>query len=151
MPPGGKKKKRSKKQKKWSLFPDLHDAVTTKLEEEGILLDFNQVDDEVCLKDYDTNIMGRFICRNDKCSKDSWGSKTVAITIRLYRGSSYNARVYYQHCKSCNGISKPVLDSDSYAERVLYRMRIWHDVEVEKPRHQPKKGPPHEEDLCEGC
>ncbi|RCI13158.1 hypothetical protein L249_0643 [Ophiocordyceps polyrhachis-furcata BCC 54312] len=148
-PNGGKK--RGKQQKKWALYPDLHEAVTTKLEQDGIVLDFNHADDEDCLKHHNTNIKGRFLCRNNKCSNNGWGSSKIAVTIRLYKGSSYNARVYYQRCRGCNGRSKPFLDS-SYADRVVYRMRKWHGREVvERLPGDARKGPPHEGGLCEGC
>ncbi|RDA95566.1 hypothetical protein CP533_1231 [Ophiocordyceps camponoti-saundersi (nom. inval.)] len=152
MAPRGKGRgKRQKKKKKWSLYPDLHDAVTTKLEESGILLAFNPADEEDCLKEYDTNIMGLFICRNNKCSNDGWSSKIIAVTIRLYEGSLYNARVYHQRCKGCMAPIKPRLDDDSYVERIVYRMRKWHSLQVEKQPYRTRKGPPHEKDLCEGC
>lgn len=38
------------------------------------------------------------------------------------RGKQYNALVYYQRCKVCNLLSKPILD-DWYAEWVAYRLK----------------------------
>ncbi|PFH59222.1 hypothetical protein XA68_12653 [Ophiocordyceps unilateralis] len=143
-------RKGGKAQKRWALYGELHNEVAAKIAENGIYLDFNYNDDENCQKDYDTNIMGRFFCRNQGCENEGWTSKKIAITIRLYRGGRYNARVYYQRCKRCNCLSKPLLDF-SYADRVAYRLKKWHDVKVDKPDTGPREGPPHARELCEGC
>jgi hypothetical protein len=94
--------------------------------------------------------MGRFICHNSTCSSAGWASKRIAITIRLYQGKKYNARVYHQRCRSCNALSRPILDG-SYAERVVYRIRKWEGVQVERPVWEGRKGKPHDTELCEGC
>ena len=107
-------------------------------------------DDDGCIQDYDTNIMGRFACHNQACSSRGWASKRVAITIRMYPGEQYNARVYYQHCKACDMVSKPRLD-DSYAERVAYRLKKWRGVKMEVPEYSGRSKSPHKSELCEGC
>ena len=78
--------------------------------------------------------MGRFICRSRACGSSGWGSKKIAITIRMYPGAKYNVWVYKQHCKGCNGLSKPGLD-DSYAERVAYRLKKWCGIEMDRPNY----------------
>lgn len=146
MPP-----KRQKSAKRWSLYPTLHDDVARLLEEEDLALEFYNIDtDEGGLHMHDSNIMGRFICRNGACKSSGWSSKKIAITIRMYPGQKYNARVYHQRCKNCNCISRPILD-ESYAERVTYRIKKWNGVEVESPRISGASKGPHNSLLCEGC
>jgi hypothetical protein len=136
---------------KWSLYPHLHGAVSLLLAEDDLHLSFNSTDSPTgCTKDYDTNIMGRFTCRNDLCTASGWSSKKIAITIRLYSGGRYNARVYNQRCQECNCLGQPWLD-DSYAERVAYRLKKWHGVEMEPPDYKENNGKPHHRALCEGC
>lgn len=145
-------RRRPKSEARWSMYPSLHDNVSLLLEEDDIHLDFYEVDDdEGCTKEYDTNIMGRFICHNHACDSSGWSSTRVAITIRMYPGAKYNARVYHQHCENCNSVSKPRLNW-SYAERVAYRLKKWRGIQMEPPRYNPKKNRgPHYSHLCEGC
>jgi hypothetical protein len=103
-----------------------------------------------CMNDYDTNIMGRFTCRNRACPARVWTSKQIAITIRRYSDNRYNARVYHQSCKSCGTPSKPELDR-SYAERVAYRIKKWCGVQMDAPPFSGRSDGPHRSDLCEGC
>lgn len=136
---------------KWSMFPLMHDKVSSLLEVEDLHFTFHDRDDDIhCVETYDTSIMGRFRCYNQKCRSDGWPSKQIAITIRMYQGQRYNARVYCQHCISCNFLSKPILD-DSYAERVAYRLKKWCGVELERPAFSGQSKGPHAEKLCEGC
>lgn len=135
----------------WSLYPGLHDRVTELLEQDDLFFGFHAEDDAAnCIKDKDTNIMGRFTCKNKACLKGGWSSKTIAVTIRMYPGAEYNARVYHQRCMDCNRLSKPVLD-DSYAERIANRIRIWSGMPVEFNRNTKKSKGPHQSELCEGC
>ncbi|KAJ5764636.1 hypothetical protein N7533_003317 [Penicillium manginii] len=144
-------RKTSKQKKKWSMYPSLHSDITDLLEEDGITFGFYGNDtDTGAIRDYDTNIMGRFNCYNSKCKSDGWSSKMIAIRIRLYSGNKYNARVYHQHCKTCKSISRPVLDA-SYAERVAYRLRKWKGIAQEVPDHSEESKGPHHTHLCEGC
>lgn len=133
------------------MFPKLHEEVSALLEEDDLDFKFHNVDQQQCQKDYDTNIMGRFICANSSCDSKGWSSKVVPITIRMYPGDRYNARVYHQRCKACNWIAKPIPDG-SYAERVAYRLKKWSGVQIEPPDYvQKKMGKPHKSHLCEGC
>jgi hypothetical protein len=132
------------------MYSTHHDAVSDLLEEDGLFFQFHEDDDSDFEKEYDTNIMGRFVCHNRACSKPGWSSRVVAISIRMYTGEEYNARVYHQRCKACNKLSKPKLN-ESYAERVAYRLKKWCGVQLEKPPHSGVSKGPHERHLCEGC
>ncbi|GKZ23574.1 hypothetical protein AbraIFM66951_009847 [Aspergillus brasiliensis] len=143
---------------RWSMYPALHTDVVTHLSSDTLSpvaltsLSFHPFDDSHSSKrEYDTNIMGRFICTNDSCRSTGWTSKKIAITIRLYEGNEYNARVYHQRCKRCNALSRPFLDEESYAERIAYRMKRWYGVDVERPVYERKRTKPHNRELCEGC
>jgi hypothetical protein len=136
---------------RWSMYPSLHDDVTRLLEDDGLYLDFHKRDNaKGCIKDYDTNIMGKFTCCNNACGNKGWSSKEIAITIRMYSGGRYNARVYHQRCQRCNTLSRPVLD-DSYAERVAYRIKKWRGVQMNPPDYSGESDGPHRKELCEGC
>lgn len=148
MPP----KKSPQKPRSWCLYPSLHESVSQLLKEVDLDFNFHGIDDpDTCIEEYDTNIMGRFRCYNQKCASNGWGSQKIAITIRMYDGHKYNARVYFQRCQMCDRLSKPVLDG-SYAERVARRIKIWNNVEVDRPIYSdgPEKKP-HRSALCEGC
>ncbi|KAB8211712.1 zinc-binding domain-containing protein [Aspergillus parasiticus] len=107
------------------------------LDDEFLTFDFHEIDgDRGCTKDYDTSITGRFTCDNAACESTGWSSKKIVITIRMYPGDEYNARVYHQRCKSCNRLSQPILN-ETYAER--------------KPKYSVKSNGPHKCHLCEGC
>lgn len=136
----------------WSLYPALDKHVSRLLKPTNLHFKFHNTDDaKGCINDYDTNIMGHFNCKNTSCGVDGWSSKKIAVTIRMYNGNLYNARVYHQRCKSCNRLSRPYLD-DSYADRVVYRLKKWSGIEPERPYYsEDKEGPPHESRLCEGC
>lgn len=143
--------RKSKSDRRWSIYSALHDDVSRLLEEEDLHFDFHETDDTgTCIKEHDTNIMGRFICRSRGCGSSGWSSKKIAITIRMYPGARYNARVYHQRCQGCNSLSKPRLD-DSYAERVAYRIKKWCGIEMDSPNYSGKGDGPHQSDLCEGC
>lgn len=135
----------------WSMFPDRHDEVMQLLESDNVTFKFHPIDDDLGHVLYhDTSAMGRFICHNKQCSSHAWTSKKISMTIRLYTGNRYNARVYYQHCKSCESVSKPRLDA-SYAERVAFRLKRWSGVPVDAPHYLKESKAPHQSDLCEGC
>ncbi|CAH0056206.1 unnamed protein product [Clonostachys solani] len=144
--------KKKKTYPSWSMFPEHHASVSDELAKSGLDFQFNEDDDEdSCSQDYDTNIMGRFRCRRGNCKTQGWSSKRIAITIRRYQLTSYNVRVYHQRCKSCNGLSRPDLDVQSYVDRITYRLKKWNGMEVETPVYSRESKGPHEEDLCEGC
>ncbi|THC88143.1 hypothetical protein EYZ11_012412 [Aspergillus tanneri] len=137
--------------KRWSMYPKLHDDVVRLLAGEGLIFNFYNVDeDKGCTDNRDTHIMGRFICHNRACSSNGWSSKKIAITIRMYHGHKYNARVYHQRCKRCGSLSRPLLD-ESYAERATYWIKKWSGVVVEKPSSFGDSKGPHNSQLCEGC
>lgn len=136
---------------KWSMYPALHDEVSTLLVEENLHFKFHEDDNDARrIRDHDTNIMGRFVCHNPGCKSKGWSSKMIAVTIRLYPGQEYNARVYHQHCKTCSWVSRPVLDQ-SYAERIVYRIKKWNGVPVETISNSGSSRGPHNRKLCEGC
>lgn len=136
--------------KNWSIYPSLHDDVSDLLYEANLFFNFYEKDDDNgCIDYHDTNIRGRFTCSNPACPA-VWTSGQVAITIREYSDSRYNARVYYQSCKRCQTTSEPQLDH-SYAERVAYRLKKWAGVQVERPPYSKQSNGPHRKDLCEGC
>ena len=143
-------RKKSGPAKKWSMYPSLHDTVSDLLHEHNLFFDFHEDDSDNCVRNYDTNIMGRFTCRNPVCSSGGWKSKQIAITIRMYPGDRYNARVYYQGCRACGRLSKPHLDG-SYAERIAYRLKKWSGLQMDAPRYSGASKGPHKSHLCEGC
>ncbi|KAK4194030.1 zinc-binding domain-containing protein, partial [Triangularia verruculosa] len=101
------------------------------------------------IKDYSTSIMGRFACRNPKCSSTGWGSKKIAIQIRGFRDNTYDAVVFKQRCRTCQHLG---INENSYIERVAYRLKKWTGVPMETPEYNAvERGPPHESSLCEGC
>ena len=143
--------RKSKSNRRWSVYPALHDDVLRLLEEQDLHFNFHENDDpRTCIEEYDSNIMGRFSCRDRACGSNGWSSKKIAITIRMYQGAQYNARVYYQRCRECDELSKPHLD-DSYAERVAYRLKKWSGIEMARPVYSGQSKGPHQSDLCEGC
>ena len=138
-------------QRAWSMYPECHDQVASLLQDDDLTFGFHGNDDpRSSIKEYDTTIMGRFRCENTSCTSDGWSSKKIAITIRLFQSQRYNARVYHQRCKSCNWVSRPILD-DSYAERVVYRLKKWRGIRVETPPLSEGSAKPHQRSLCEGC
>lgn len=146
-------KKPRVEQKSWSLYPDLHKDVCEILSEANLhKLKFYPTDDpDICEREYNTHIMGRFACKSGTCPSNGWSSKMIAITIRLYSESRYNARVYHQRCKRCEALSRPKLDG-SYADRVAYRIKVWSGIQVQVPSYFKKKSKgPHNSRLCEGC
>ncbi|KAH8693696.1 zinc-binding domain-containing protein [Talaromyces proteolyticus] len=137
--------------KRWSMYPSFHDAVSQLLKENDLYFGFYETDDpRGCIQEYDTNIMGRFVCRNSNCGQKGWSSKMIAITIRLYYEDRYNARVYHQRCMTCNNLSQPILN-ESYAERVSYRIKKWNGIQMERPYYSGTSKGPHNTNLCEGC
>ena len=138
-------------EEKWSMFPLMHDNVSCLLEAEDLHFTFYDLDEDIgSIRTYDTTITGQFSCDNKKCRSKGWLSLRTAITIRMYGGNLYNARVYYQRCERCNMLSKPILD-DSYADRVAYRLKKWCGVKLKPPVFSGKSKGPHKEKFCEGC
>lgn len=141
----------SSSSRSFDIRPSLHDDVARLLEEDGLFFDFHEVDDiQTAVQEYDSHVMGRFVCNNANCFAKGWSSKKIAVTIRMYPGARYNARIYYQSCKICKNLACPVLN-DTYAERVAYRLRKWSGIEMETPFYSIRSKGPHETELCEGC
>ncbi|KAM0431387.1 hypothetical protein ACHAPT_005364 [Fusarium lateritium] len=141
-----------KNTKSWSMYPALHGQLSDELQADGLQFSFyNNDNDSNCTESYDTNIMGRFTCHNRNCTSQGWSSKKIAITIRMYTGNRYNARVYHQRCRQCKSLSRPYLDVETYVDRVAYRLKKWCGVEVERPYYGGQGDKPHEAHLCEGC
>lgn len=134
-----------------SMYQALHNEVSRLLVEAGLHFGFHEDDDELgCTKARNTNIMGRFVCHNRACKASGWSSNMIAIRIRLYPDQKYNARIYHQRCKVCSRLSRPRLDQ-SYAERVVYWIKQWNGVRVERPPVSRDSKGPHNRQLCEGC
>ncbi|KAB8279309.1 hypothetical protein BDV30DRAFT_222460 [Aspergillus minisclerotigenes] len=127
--------RRSKPNNRWSMFPSLHNEVALLLDDAFLTFDFHEIySDRSSTKGYYTSITGRFTCDNAACESTGGSSKKIAITIRMYPGYEYNARVYHQRCKS-----------------LAYRIKKWNGCTVEKPGCSGKSNGPHNRHLCEGC
>jgi hypothetical protein len=162
-------------------YPSLHDDV---LEAIGGTISptpyFNEVEDDgTAIREYDTNIMGRFQCsdqnwyglcfcfpsqsictqRSDHpanhsiwcSSQPGWGSGVVAIHIRQFDDNSYNADVFGQRCKKCNKLGVLAVNQPSYVDRISYRLKKWAGIDAERPEYVKREMPPHRAELCEGC
>ena len=135
----------------FDMRPTLHQDVIRLLRPHGLVFNFCSADDlDDIVREHDTSIMGKFTCANTSCSAKAWTSRKIATWIRQYPGLRYNARVYYQRCKSCNSLSRPELDY-SYAERVSYRLAKWSGINLEEPPHSGHTQRPHQSRFCEGC
>ncbi|KAK2056358.1 hypothetical protein LY76DRAFT_518606, partial [Colletotrichum caudatum] len=134
------------------VYPSLHERISEALAEELPSTWFNNDDNSKhAHHEYSTHVMGRFTCDNQKCRNKTWTSKMVAIVIKGYHGNGYNATVFNQRCSSCDALGNFTLDEQSYIERVAYRLKRWAGIETDRPFFAGKDGPPHQEDLCEGC
>lgn len=135
-------------------YPTLHEAVAKAFDnvpQPAPLFQHHGHKSKV-IKDYTTSIMGRFQCRDHKCSSPSWGSKKIAIQIREFAGNTYDAVVYKQRCRTCGNLGTMRIDEESYVERVAYRLKKWAGVRMERPEYNEEgEGPPHKSSLCEGC
>lgn len=150
--PNKKKKHRYPSQplEPWSMHPSRHEAVLGLLREAELAFDYFADDQSDCETQYDTNIMGRFTCRNRQCAVGVWTSKRVAITIRMYPDAKYNAKVYHQRCNACEQLGTLELD-ESYEERIAYRLKVWSGIRMERPPYFGESRAPHRSELCEGC
>lgn len=146
-------KKRSKRETRTSFtFPSLHQDVSDAVSDEITRTWFNENgNNENSNRNYTTHVMGKFKCKNYRCSNVIWSSKKVAILIRGYPRNGYDAIVFNQRCGSCNGLGSFTLDEDSYIQRITYRLKKWAGVRMEQQPSNGRRGPPHKEDLCEGC
>ena len=135
------------------MFPELHQRIAEAVSPAITSTWFNN--DEKARPENDqkhiTCVMGKFTCVNNGCRKNGWSSKVVAIKIRRYARSGYNATVYNQHCKACGWLGRLTLDEESYVERITYRLKVWACVRVERPPFNRIKTKQHESVYCEGC
>ena len=134
-----------------AMFPNLHNGVLKALNGAVHPEPWFHESDTDSKKNKSTNIMGKFKCLNKQCSKEGWTSNQVAILIRGYADNGYNAVVFNQRCKLCNTLGALTFDKASYIDRVVFRLKVWADVPVERPPYNEGEGPPHESELCEGC
>ncbi|KAL2130338.1 hypothetical protein VTI74DRAFT_6589 [Chaetomium olivicolor] len=138
-----------------AIFPSLQEDVVNALSDKSIFPEpwFNHAGgDDEAIEHYSTHVMGRFECRDPKCSKHRWSSRKIGITIRRFPGNGYNAVVYKQRCKLCEKLGVLRLDENSYVERVAYRLKKWAGIRMDQPEFNGQKhGPPHESHLCEAC
>lgn len=134
-----------------SMYQTLQDEVSNLLADADLSFEFCENDDETrCTRVRDTNIMGRFVCHNRECNSNGWSSNMIATRILLYPGQKYNARVYHQRCKVRSWLSRPMLDQ-SYAESIVYWIKRWSGVRVERPSVSHESRGSHNRQLCEGC
>ncbi|KAK8035465.1 hypothetical protein PG993_010460 [Apiospora rasikravindrae] len=136
------------------MFPWLHKRVSNAVREQINPLVFHNKGR--ASEDYETYVMGKFICNNGSCGKNAWTSKKVGVVIRHFaddgHGMGYNATIFNQRCKACNTLGTFSLDQKSYIERVAYRLRVWAGVPQERaPYKLDENNKPHRADLCEGC
>lgn len=139
----------------WSMYPNLHDLVSQRLEASGLSVEFYSGNDLKTLsdRDYDTNVIGAFTCPKQSCPTKKWTSKKVAISIRMYDNKQYNAVVWHQRCKKCKSLGNLKLDADAYVDRVVYRLGKWLGLELAVPPFSSEghMDRPHHKQLCEGC
>lgn len=149
----GPKRKSKRAQKLFCLLPSLHDDVSALLEEDDLSFSFHAEDDPAgCVREWNTNVTGWFVCRSNKCKDHKWESSMISTTIRMYPGAEYNARVYKQRCVKCHALGQPMLkDPGSYAGRVAYRIKKWCGVDTECPTYPREIKGRHAAELCEGC
>ncbi len=137
-----------------SLHQDVCDAVADEVASPWFneeITSYEDSDKKNYNNEYSTYVMGKFSCRNNRCSQNGWGSKKVCILIRGYPGNGYTAFVFNQSCKSCDQLGTMTLDENSYVERVAYRLKKWAGVQMDTGGLREGRGPPHESSFCEGC
>jgi hypothetical protein len=134
------------------MFSSLHKAVNAEVRGDiGATRFHDQNTDLNSDNVYETRVLARFECINGDCPKSSWISGKVTTRIRGYPGNAYNAVVFSQRCLVCNSLGRMILDTDTYVERVAYRLRKWAGIKMDQRPRVYRKMPPHKKDLCEGC
>ncbi|KAK3996564.1 zinc-binding domain-containing protein [Cladorrhinum sp. PSN332] len=135
-------------------FPNLHQRISETLTNDGVspIRSFNESGASDNPGDvYNTHVMGNFCCSNDQCD-NQWHSKKVAIEIRRCGKNEYSASVYSQRCQDCNELGIMKLNEDSYVDRLVYRLKSWAGIKMEKRRRGGRPGDdPHQSQFCEGC
>lgn len=136
---------------KFRMYPELHGGVLNAVRQVKPSPKFEPDLDLAYKEKYQTHVKAKFKCNNHGRSPTSWSSNMAAIVIYGYNRNRYNAVVYNQRCNKCNGLGDIHLNETSYVERVAYRIRKWAGFKENEPFFKKRKGPPHREDLCEGC
>lgn len=137
---------------KSSMYPELHNYVAESLDDDGLEYSFRDHDKKVDIKrQYDTNIIGEFVCGNKACVRHKWHSNSIAITIQEYEDKSYNVVVYHQICSRCKKSTRATLDKLSYSDRVAYRLKKWNGIDSKQLVREVESKGDHKEKLCEGC
>ncbi|KAK6347944.1 hypothetical protein TWF718_005764 [Orbilia javanica] len=135
--------------KHWYHFPEYHDLIDSKVT--GVL--FEDTDNNGTLE-WQTNLAGTFKCSKGGCNHE-WESWIIFTIIRQYELANgnigYNAKVFNQRCIKCKSLGIMTLDRDTYAERVIRRLKVWKGEKVEAIEVSSKRTLPHIERLCEGC
>ncbi|KAF1933787.1 uncharacterized protein M421DRAFT_416142 [Didymella exigua CBS 183.55] len=132
-------------------FPELHQSVAEAIAPHTTSLWFYETNhDSRYDRNHSTKVIGQFTCTKTSC-RNRWGSKIVAVWIKRHARNHYSAVVYNQKCRTCGFLGHLKMDEECYTERVAYRLKKWAGVHMEQPPFEPKKGPPHEIELCEGC
>jgi len=143
--------RKSKSNRRWSMYLTLHDDVSRLLEENDLHFNFQENNDiESCTKEYDINIISQFRCHNCACDSNEWSSKRITIIIWMYSEAQYNAKVYHQRCLRCNNFSKSHLD-DSYAEKVTYHLKKWCKMKMNRFFYSDQSEDSYLSNLCEKC
>jgi hypothetical protein len=137
----------------WPMYPALHDSVRPLLEEHDLSFTFFATEtDKGSIEEYDTNIMGRFKCLYEACPKKGWGSKMIAITVRMYCTPNNNTM---PECITNVAKVLEVLASHSqmiHTHREAYRLKKWSGIKMDRPSVTAGTSErPHESALCEGC
>ena len=139
----------------WSMHPDLHDEVAQRLDGNGcsVAVEFcEEGQTKASIHHHDTNVTGVFTCPEPSCLTKTWTSSRIGISIRMYERGLYNATVWHQRCRRCEGLGELQLDVEAYTDRVAYRLSKWMGLRVERPPYQRRMlDQPHESTLCEGC
>jgi hypothetical protein len=61
-------------------------------------------------------------------------------------------RIFHQRCRRCKTLCEPKVDEEAYVDRAVYRLKKWHDIEVEPPVFsRTDDDQVHLSHLCEGC
>lgn len=138
----------SREIKKWYIFPEFHDDI----ESSAPHMTFeNNPHRAHPTKEWETRVVGTFICTDKQCKVYKWTSGTIATNIRLYNKNKYNALVYNQRCRKCNSLGRMEIDRQTYIDRVSRRLKVWSNIPVEEIEIRERATPPHRSDKCEGC
>ncbi|ORZ07548.1 zinc-binding domain-containing protein, partial [Lobosporangium transversale] len=100
------------------------------------------------------NVKGRFVCGTERCGNREWESSVIATNLRFSKvGNSYKATLHAQQCNRCEKYAEPIVEVETYVERVVYMLDLWMGVrEREKPSETNRRARrPHDRSRCHGC